>query len=653
MASAPAAAGFARGPAADGDRFDERFLRKLESLVLTIRRSARMSAGLLRANRASKRVGAGLEFADHRDYAAGDDLRYLDWNLYGRLGRLALRLFQEEEDLLVEVLVDASASMGVGDPPKLDLALQIGAALAYVGLANLDRVALSPLRGRGAGALPRARQGGDPADPAVARRRPGGRARWAGGGRARVSRPAAPAAARAGDPDLRLLRSGGSSRGAGSAAPSPAGGGRHPGERAAGDGARAARRRRAARHRDRRIARADHLAVGAGRVPAAPSDAAARSRGLLPRARHPLLHGRLGPGVRRGGAAHVPRRRPAAVAAMGLGRLLSGPLSANAVLIATAIGTAVIGVLYLVRLRRRRVVVSFAPRWLDAAGPRRTTSWARYLRDVLSFLLAAALLALIVVATMDARASSSDADGRSVVVLIDRSASMSARDGGTGNVGNVRNVRNVRSTSRLDAAKARATALVDGLGPADRALVASFAADTVAEIGFEADAGRLRRAVAAVAPSEEPGDLPRALTFASAVLRGRPRPTVVLVSDGAFTEEARRALPAGVDVRYAGVGHTGARAGGNVGIISFAARRVPADPSAVEAAVVVQNFSARPAALALEISAGATTVERVRLDLGPGERRRHQLPNVFAADARLQARLLTADGKPLADGGED
>lgn len=142
--------------AVGGGRFDERFLRKLESLVMTIRRS-RVSAGMMRANRASKRVGAGLEFADHRDYAAGDDLRYLDWNLYGRLGRLALRLFQEEEDLLIEVLVDASASMGVGSPPKLDLAMQVGAALAYVGLANLDRVALSPLGDEQPPVLPPAR----------------------------------------------------------------------------------------------------------------------------------------------------------------------------------------------------------------------------------------------------------------------------------------------------------------------------------------------------------------------------------------------------------------------------------------------------------------------------------------------------------------
>src|SRR3954470_6140351 len=155
--SAPAAGDSARDRAARvGDRFDERFLRKLESLVMTIRRS-RVSAGMMRANRASKRAGAGLEFADHRDYAAGDDLRYLDWNLYGRLGRLALRLFQEEEDLLVEVLVDASASMGFGDPPKLDLALQIAAALSYVALANLDRVALSPLGDEDAPVLPPAR----------------------------------------------------------------------------------------------------------------------------------------------------------------------------------------------------------------------------------------------------------------------------------------------------------------------------------------------------------------------------------------------------------------------------------------------------------------------------------------------------------------
>ena len=102
-------------------------------------------AGAARAARRSRRIGAGLEFADHRDYTPGDDPRHLDWSLYGRLERLAVRLYEEDEDLSIDVLVDASASMASGQPSKLDLALQIGAALAYVGLANLDRVAVTPL----------------------------------------------------------------------------------------------------------------------------------------------------------------------------------------------------------------------------------------------------------------------------------------------------------------------------------------------------------------------------------------------------------------------------------------------------------------------------------------------------------------------------
>ncbi len=123
-------------------RFDETFLRRLESLRVVTKRA---SLGQLRADRKSRHVGAGIEFADHRDYVAGDDLRLLDWNLYGRMERLLVRLFEEDEDLAIDVLVDASASMGVGAPTKtkLDLALQVGAALAYVGLANLDRVAVT------------------------------------------------------------------------------------------------------------------------------------------------------------------------------------------------------------------------------------------------------------------------------------------------------------------------------------------------------------------------------------------------------------------------------------------------------------------------------------------------------------------------------
>ena len=149
--NAARADGAARADERIGSRFDDRFLRKLESLALTIRRT---TAGRSHGMRRSRRVGAGLEFADHRDYVPGDDLRHLDWNLYGRLERRALRLYEEDEDLSIDVLVDASLSMAMGQPPKLDLAFQIAAALAYVGLSNLDRVAVTALDAEAAGPPP-------------------------------------------------------------------------------------------------------------------------------------------------------------------------------------------------------------------------------------------------------------------------------------------------------------------------------------------------------------------------------------------------------------------------------------------------------------------------------------------------------------------
>jgi uncharacterized protein (DUF58 family) len=135
-------------------RFDETFLRRLESLRVVTKRA---SLGQVRADRKSPHAGAGIEFADHRDYVPGDDLRTLDWNLYGRMERLLVRLYEEDEDLAIDVLVDTSASMGIGAPPKLDLAAQVGAALAYVGLANLDRVAVTAVGDALGDALPPAR----------------------------------------------------------------------------------------------------------------------------------------------------------------------------------------------------------------------------------------------------------------------------------------------------------------------------------------------------------------------------------------------------------------------------------------------------------------------------------------------------------------
>ena len=119
--------------------FDDEFQRKLETLAIV---SRRVFAGRMRAERRSKKKGSGVEFADHRVYVPGDDFRFVDWSVYQRFGKLLVRLYEEEEDLSIYFIVDCSTSMGFGDGRKFDQARRLAAALAYVGLANLDRVTI-------------------------------------------------------------------------------------------------------------------------------------------------------------------------------------------------------------------------------------------------------------------------------------------------------------------------------------------------------------------------------------------------------------------------------------------------------------------------------------------------------------------------------
>lgn len=131
--------------------FDSDFLKKLEYLSLVSRRVFR---GQLLAQRRTLQLGGGIEFADHRDYTPGDDFRHIDWNLYARHDALLLKRFQEEEDLHVYLLLDCSRSMAFGRPPKFDYARQVAAALAYIALADLDRVAIVAFAGQIVGDLP-------------------------------------------------------------------------------------------------------------------------------------------------------------------------------------------------------------------------------------------------------------------------------------------------------------------------------------------------------------------------------------------------------------------------------------------------------------------------------------------------------------------
>ncbi|NQW03431.1 MAG: DUF58 domain-containing protein [Acidobacteria bacterium] len=119
--------------------FDSDFLKKLEYLHVV---SKKAFAGQARADRLAPKRGRGLEFADTRPYSPGDDFRHIDWKAYRRLGRLLLRLFDEEQDLPIYLFIDASQSMEQTE--KFDQARRIAAALCYIGLAHLDRVTIMP-----------------------------------------------------------------------------------------------------------------------------------------------------------------------------------------------------------------------------------------------------------------------------------------------------------------------------------------------------------------------------------------------------------------------------------------------------------------------------------------------------------------------------
>jgi len=116
-------------------------LRRLEQFQLLAARRAKSAA---KGERRSRARGQSVEFADHRNYVPGDDFRYLDWNLYGRLDRLFLKLYEEERELPVRIFLDASESMTFGEPRKFDFARQIAAAIGYVALCGFDRTSVIP-----------------------------------------------------------------------------------------------------------------------------------------------------------------------------------------------------------------------------------------------------------------------------------------------------------------------------------------------------------------------------------------------------------------------------------------------------------------------------------------------------------------------------
>ena len=110
-------------------------LRSIEHLRLAPRKTF---SGATHGERLTQRRGISIEFSDYRSYAEGDDLRHIDWNVLARLGHAVTKTYRDEEDLHVHLLIDASASMGFGEPTKFDAAAKLAWAFGYIALCGGD-----------------------------------------------------------------------------------------------------------------------------------------------------------------------------------------------------------------------------------------------------------------------------------------------------------------------------------------------------------------------------------------------------------------------------------------------------------------------------------------------------------------------------------
>lgn len=297
-------------------------------------------------------------------------------------------------------------------------------------------------------------------------------------------------------------------------------------------------------------------------------------------------------------------------------------LAPSAAILAAGLTLPVLLAYYLLKLRRRPVRISATYLWAQTLRELQVNVPLRWLRASWPLLLHLVILALLVLATGRPAVLAPGLSASRLILLIDTSASMAAADAGD----------QARPRARLDEAKARARKVIDDLfaggGPRSAAIVA-FAAEARDLTGFTADAGRLRLAIEAIDTTDQPGDLAAALHLADAMSAGgedddqADRPTVVLLSDGAFAGDSPlpalaspvRFLPIGPPAEAAPDASPAGHA--NLGFVGIAARRDYDDPAVLRVFARIQNASAYPVTTAVSLSLNAAVAARKPLQI-PG-----------------------------------
>jgi len=117
------------------------FLRELDRFSIVLKKKV---SSQYQGNRETTYAGSGLTFKDYKDYAYGDDFRQIDWKIYARTDKYYVRRYEEERNMTVHIIVDASASMNYGKKTtKFEYAAQLGLGFAYIALKNNERFEFS------------------------------------------------------------------------------------------------------------------------------------------------------------------------------------------------------------------------------------------------------------------------------------------------------------------------------------------------------------------------------------------------------------------------------------------------------------------------------------------------------------------------------
>ena len=287
-------------------------------------------------------------------------------------------------------------------------------------------------------------------------------------------------------------------------------------------------------------------------------------------------------------------------------------------------------VLYLLKLRRRRLEVPFVDLWQQVLAEKQPPRLFSALKRILSLLVALLVVAALAFALGDPRYEGASEDGRTTVVLVDASASMQATD---------------VAPDRLAAAREAVEPLVEGLGAEDRMLVAQMDGTTVPLSPLTREPRLLSEALARLSPTDVAADLSLGLRFARDVLREQPRPRVVIVSDGRLSDPgpvAERLTEAGVEVDWIRIGEGGP----NVAVTAFSVRRYPLDKSRSQVLVELWNPSDEDASVELELSGDGAPIDVSRLRVAAGERLRRFFGDVSGADQTLEARITLLGERP-------